>query len=125
MSVTWSKDELAVLRANYNSKGCEWEGWKSLLPGRTNGAIRHKAFDIGLKAEADAPRAAPIRRRKPLMSRMRIIDDSERYVLTHLKDGLAPSEIDKRRGWPPGRTKLILTDMWRREWEYESAREIR
>jgi hypothetical protein len=117
MSVTWTRDELNILRTHYNSRGCEWDGWRSLLPNRTNGAIRHKAFDLGIKSERDAPRAAPPRRRKPMRSRMYIADGSERYVLAKLKDGLTPSEIDKTRRWTPGRTKMILMEMWRREWE--------
>ena len=52
-----------------------------------------------------------------MRSRMYIADGSERYVLAKLKDGLTPSEIDKTRRWHPGRTKMILMEMWRREWE--------
>ena len=114
MSVLWSREELAILRAHYPYEGYSWVGWESLLPGRTTDAIRHKAMSMGLTAD-DYPVAAKPRRRKLNKSRMHIEDESEQRILTYMESGCTMQQVDKICGWPPGRTKMILVEMWRRE----------
>ena len=121
MSTLWTKDEVAILRAHYPYEGHKWTGWESLLPGRTVDAIRHKAMVMGLKHGDEEPVAEKPVRRKLNRTRMYIIDESEQRVLTYMQSGLTMAEVDKMCGWPPGRSKRILMEMWRREWSDEDA----
>lgn len=104
MSAFWTKEEEAILRAHYREVGSTWDGWETLLPGRTTEAIRWKAGKLKLADSREENRD------------MRCVDPVEHYILTCLRNGMTPSEVDKRSKWPPGRTKLILTEMWQREW---------
>lgn len=102
MSASWTQEEESILKAHYREKGPTWEGWESLLPGRTTDSIRWKAKKMRLTNGTN--------------EKMRCVDPVESYILSCLKNGLTPSDVDKRSKWPPGRTKLILTEMWQREW---------
>lgn len=110
----WTYEELAILRAHYRHEGFAWDGWESLLPGRTQEAIRRQATKQGLTGNNPPPIPKPPRR-KPRRSHMLVVDESESYVLGKMKSGMTLSDIDKSRGWFPGRAKLILTSMWERE----------
>ena len=39
----WSREEDRKLRANYPKRGSSWDGWKRLLPDRTEASIRNRA----------------------------------------------------------------------------------
>lgn len=106
MSSVWSRDEVAVLRAHYDDEhNYKWIGWESLLPTRSSRAIKAKAYSLDL---VGAPvRDKPIR----IETRMEPIDG---FVLTCFRSGLTTSQIDKLKGWRPGKAKLILTEIWRR-----------
>ena len=101
----WSDDEVRALRRNFPEHGARWEGWDSLLPGRSVIAIRHKARSLGFYSEefmyANMPKET---------SR----DPSERYIIKRMKEGIPPTQIDKECKWVPGRTVMILKSMWGR-----------
>jgi hypothetical protein len=51
----WSAEELSALAEHYPVHGGSWEGWETVLPGRSLKAIQYKAHLLSLKAPG-APR---------------------------------------------------------------------
>lgn len=106
MSTKWSRDEEKILRAHYDEEhDHKWEGWESLLPGRSSNAIRAKAYALHLY---DIPA-----KEKPVQQPM-LMEPIDGFVLTCFRSGLTPAQIDKMKGWRPGKAKMLLTEIWRR-----------
>lgn len=108
MSSPWSDDEVEILKAHYDEHGASWDGWAMLLPDRSENAICKKAH--GIKME----RAVKAKARKPRAKRA--VDSREAVVLRMMKQGMSPSQIDRKMKWVPGRTHSIVIDRWRRDW---------
>ena len=102
----WTAEDIAVLFENYMAHDESWPGWEAVLPGRSWRAIRRKANELGL---------ARTERRHAGNTAMSSVDPNEGTVSLLMAGGMAPSQIDARMGWRPGRAKQILVDRWRRE----------
>lgn len=106
MSTSWSSDEVRILRAHYDEEhDHKWVGWESLLPGRTPKAIYNKVLSLRLFKKSD--------------ERRYVMDETEleyvdRVVLACFRAGLTPSQIDEKMHWRPGKTKRILTEIWKK-----------
>lgn len=109
-SPNWSKDEDEILKAHYADRGSCWEGWESLLPGRTNNAISNRANSLGLLRKGASRQKKPMK----MPSARRTRDPYESYILSCLEDGMTPADIDAKMKWHPGRTVQILTERWER-----------
>lgn len=105
MSTLWSRDEEQILRSHYDEHDYRWEGWEALLPGRSPRAIKAKAYSLHLVDVPVKDKTVPVE------TKMEPIDG---FVLTCFRAGLTASQIDKFKGWRPGKAKLILTEIWRR-----------
>ena len=114
----WGEDELRILRGLYPRHGIHWEGWESVLPGRTIDAIKNKALQ--LRMEEPHPKANGGRKMRRAGARERerkevvLPDPMEVYVLKRLADGCTLKEIDAEKHWPEGRAKMILNERWKR-----------
>ncbi len=51
MNNEWQEWEKELLREHYPKRGVAWDGWETLLPDRSGGAIRTRANSLGLKHE--------------------------------------------------------------------------
>ena len=98
--VPWSAEEEAVLVREYAEHGAAWDGWADLLPGRTRNAIccRARRLDVSTR---DARVSVPP-------------DPNEGHVLSCMRYGMTPSQIDRREKWWPGTAKRILKSRWER-----------
>ena len=104
----WSEDETAIIKAHYDEHGASWDGWEMLLPGRSRSSITKKAHRLKMERAVNAKKRGPKARKAA--------DSREAVVLRMMKQGLSPSQIDKKMRWVPGRTKMIVIDRWRRDW---------
>lgn len=46
----WTPEEDDLLRKHYPAHGPSWDGWKKLLPNRTNWSVENRASKLGLRA---------------------------------------------------------------------------
>lgn len=112
----WSKEEEAVLIEHYPSHGETWEGYVELLPSRTQRAIGKKARDLGLKVAE--PQHGSGRKKGGSYYRNRpYVDPCEAKILSLMREGKSPSQIDAMMHWWSGKTVKILTGRWARERE--------
>lgn len=118
---SWSLDEVAIVKAHYEEHGPHWAGWESLLPDRTDRAIQRKANLLGLKSKAPIKRK---RAKRPevtyIESRHNVVadvtpDPMEKPILAMMRDGLTPTDIDRKMRWSRGKAAYILSEMWKRE----------
>lgn len=124
----WSEVEDNVVRQFYTRHGSKWAGWSEVLPNRTTRAISARAARLGVPSPP-RPEPKPKRVRKnPKVDERHIKfdytkepDPNERYVLACMREGLTPTEIDKKRHWWSGTTIRILTERWARENEQASG----
>lgn len=123
----WSEAEDNAVRQFYARHGPKWIGWPEVLPNRTPRAISARATRLGVKGPPRPKPKHPRRERKKpegderhySVGAAREPDPNEKYVLTCMRVGLTPSEIDKRRHWWSGTTIRILREKWERENEQE------
>ena len=95
----WTPEEDALLRLYYVEKGGEWEGWKVHLPGRSSKAIIEHARRI--KLYRPRRRGADFELERP-----------EVAAMADMHSGLAPSQIDEKRFWAPGRAHDLVVTAW-------------
>lgn len=113
----WTDEEHAILAKNYPQHGRHWDGWKTLLPGRSVSAIYQQAYSSGLTGvfEEEKPKPEPKKAKARQVIRVRATKDPyEDYVLACMKSGLTPSQVDSKLKWKPGKTVLVLTTRWYR-----------
>ena len=93
----WSPEEDSALRSCYRSRGCKWQGWLDLLPGRSYSAIRNRAKRLGLSSDARFSWS------KSLLSN---------EVMALMRRGMAPSDIDRKLDIPPGTAYECVLSVW-------------
>lgn len=117
---TWTDAEVEALRVHFPRHGPSWDGWDGILDHRSYAAIKSMARRLCLEMEG-RPRASIEGRLREADARVYDIrptpDPNEGLVLELLGRGHAPSAIDRRMHWTPGRTRQILTARWAREKE--------
>ena len=98
----WTSDEDDALRQFYHDKGVDWDMWDYYIPGRTRKGIFQRAKRLGISHP-----------------RKRGVDfELERGEVTAMFDmhaGLAPSQIDKKRFWAPGRAHDLIVTAWMKD----------
>lgn len=52
----WSDEEDAALAEHYPAHGGDWDGWETVLPGRTTVAIKTRASIVGVRMEGSPAR---------------------------------------------------------------------
>lgn len=98
----WSPDEDRLLRANYPSHGSTWEGWRRLLPDRTESSIRNRAQRLDIFRDQYATTAS---------------DDADERVIQLFHAGWPCSRIDGVLGLPEGRAHRVVVGSWADETE--------
>jgi len=113
-SVRWSQDEDYVLGAHYTEYGPSWEGWESLLPGRTKSAIKTRARTLGLTVPKRANTELSIEEIDILLAGIPEPSPSEDDVMKLLALGFTPSQIDRQKNWDEGKAKRLIINRWQR-----------
>lgn len=108
----WTEDEDRLVFLCYLSHGEKWDGWHDLLPDRTSEAIGSRARRLGLMRSG---RKGTSDDRHYGFGSTKVPDPCEAKVIMLMKQGLTPSEIDKRMHWWPNTTARVLVEMWGRE----------
>lgn len=108
----WTHEEERILAAHYPEHGSRWDGWETLLPNRTDNAIRRHAAVLMLTiAKRPAKPKPKLKPRSPLAKGQ---DPFEGEILRRMGEGATPTQIDKAMRWRPGRTRQILSERWER-----------
>ena len=120
----WTDAEVEMLKLYYPKHGIAWDGWAEVLPKRTVRAIQRKANSGGLVVEERRKPTRPANVKRPdvfdthkYKPQPRSADPAELFVMRKMSEGMTPTQIDRERGWWPGRTIQILTERWAREKE--------
>lgn len=114
----WSEVEDNAVRQFYPRHGSKWAGWSEVFPNRTTRAISARAARLGVPRVRKNPK---VDERHIKFDYTKEQDPNERYVLACMREGLTPTEIDKKRYWWSGTTIRILTERWARENEQASG----
>lgn len=119
----WSEAQDEMLMVYYPTHGCNWQGWKEVLPERTRRAIEVRAHRLGITSRAKPIRTKPRKPPKRTMTgdgRHHISevplrpDPYEGRVMRMMGEGMTPPEIDKRLKFWPGTARMIISERWRR-----------
>lgn len=121
----WSDAEDNSVRQFYPRHGMRWEGWAEVLPNRSMRAIDARAKRLGVQGPPRPEPKYPRRvRRKggddshyklPTPNLFNVPDPNESYVMSCMRQLMAPSDIDRARHWIPGTAKRIILRKWSRE----------
>lgn len=102
----WTEEEDDAIYKHYSKHGALWDGWKVILPLRSQKAIAMRAGRIGVARKYRSKRSKPM-------------NVTQQVVFGFLEDGLAPSEIDDLKGWKRGTSHDAIIELWAARKEQE------
>lgn len=111
----WSDLEDDAIRQMYPGRGPHWAGWSDVLPGRSPRAIEQRASALGVRrGKRDEAKALPEMLRPAGGDRPRAMSlrDDDKAVMRMMRDGMAPSEIDRALHLVPGTAHHVVVGVW-------------